>query len=229
MAWHVPSPPFTLRAFRVAPRSRRELYHVTCPVTPSGYPRRMVQITSQTPTNIKDSEWVGFPGGELEGKRPKALCPACREDLGRILGTRRTDDDGPALPARRTLCFQCYRAEIDRAGALKAAGQLDTASAERFQTALPFEPVNRPRLEMLKVERSAARASMLATSAGRFADRRRQAQIAARHALQRIAAGLAAHGVWKSTPGNDVREMAAAIHAAELQLPESWLPFVVSR
>jgi hypothetical protein len=25
------------------------------------------------------------------------------------------------------------------------------------------------------------------------------------------------------------REMAAAIHAAELQLPESWIPFVVSQ
>ncbi|HEY3044666.1 MAG TPA: hypothetical protein VGJ39_11600 [Vicinamibacterales bacterium] len=136
------------------------------------------------------------------------------------------------------LCFQCYRAEIDRARALKAAGQLDTASAERFQTALPFEPVNRPRLEMLKAERSTARVSTLATSSGKFADRRRQAQIAARHALQRIAAGLAGNpespgspgnDVWKPTPADREREIAAAIHAAELQLPESWLPFVVSR
>ena len=82
---------------------------------------------------------------------------------------------------------------------------------------------------MLKVERSPARASMLATSSGRFANRRRQAQIAARHALQRIAAGLAGTGAWKPTPADREREIAAAIHAAELQLPESWLPFVVSR
>ena len=130
---------------------------------------------------------------------------------------------------RRTLCFQCYRAEIDRAHALKAAGQLDTASSERFQTALPFEPVNRPRLEMLKAERSTARASAIVTSPGRFADRRRQAQIAARHALQRIAAGLGGNGAYRPTSADREREIAAAIHAAELQLPESWLPFVVCR
>jgi len=82
---------------------------------------------------------------------------------------------------------------------------------------------------MLKAERSTARASTLATSPGKFADRRLQAQIAARHALQRIAAGLAGNGAWKPTPAERAREMAAAIHAAELQLPESWLPFVVSR
>jgi hypothetical protein len=27
----------------------------------------------------------------------------------------------------------------------------------------------------------------------------------------------------------ETRQMAAAVHAAELQLPESWLPFVVSQ
>jgi len=170
---------------------------------------------SQTPPNTKDSDWVSFPGGELEGKRPKVLCSACREGVGRV--------------PRRTLCFQCYRAEIDRDHALKAAGQLDTASAERFQAVLPFEPVNRPRLEMLKVERTTARVTALATTSGKFADRRRQAQIAARHALQRIAAGLAGNSAWKTRHAEREREMAAAIHAAELQLPESWLPFVVSR
>jgi hypothetical protein len=178
---------------------------------------------------VRDSDWVGFPGGELEGKRPKALCPACREDVGRVLWTRRTDDGSSVPRARRALCFQCYRAEIDRDHALKAAGQLDTASAERFQTALPFEPVNRPRLGMLKAERSTARATALITTSGKFADRRRQAQIAARHALQQIAAGLGGNGVWKMSQAAREREIAAAIHAAELQLPESWLPFVVSR
>jgi len=187
----------------------------------------VMQNTSQAPPNIKDFEWLAFPGGELEGKRPKVLCPACREDVqhcahgqevGRVLGTRRHGSG-------RTLCFQCYRAEFDRDRALKAAGQLDTASAERFQTVLPFEPVNRPRLEMLKVERLTARA----TTTGKFADRRRQAQIAARDALQRIAQRLAGSNTWKATHADREREIAAAIHAAELQLPESWLPFVVSR
>jgi hypothetical protein len=177
----------------------------------------------------KDSDWVGFPGGELEGKRPKALCPACRENVGRTLLTRRTNDGSPALRTRRTLCFQCYRAGLDRDRALNAAGQLHTASAERFQTALPFEPVNHPRLEMLKAERSTAHASTVATMSGQCADRRRRAQIAARHALQRIAGDLTGHSVWKTAASDHAREMTAAIHAAELQLPESWLPFVVSR
>ena len=189
--------------------------------------QNITQVPAQFAKDLNDSDWVGFPGGELEGRRPKALCPACRADVGQVLRTRRTAED--VVPSRRPLCFQCYRAEIDRDRALKAAGQLDTASAERFQTALPFEPVNRPRLEMLKAERSTARGSTLATTSGKFADRRRQAQIAARDALQRIAAGLAGNGARKLTPENNVREMAAAIHAAELQLPESWLPFVVAR
>ncbi len=54
--------------------------------------------------------------------------------------------------------------------------------------------------------------------AGRYVDKRRQAQIAARHALQQIAAGVQARSA-----------TLAAIHAAELQLPEAWIPFVVSR
>ena len=181
---------------------------------------------------MKDSDWVGFPGGELEGKRPKVLCPACRQRLQDLCRAGTPTGSGAGLQTcregRGALCFQCYRAEIDRDRALKAAGQLDT-STERFQTQLPFEPVNRPRLEMLKVEHSTARTSAIVTPSGKFADRRHQAQIAARHALQQIAAGLAAG---KATPaGDDVRarEIAYAIHAAELQLPESWLPFVVSR
>jgi hypothetical protein len=165
--------------------------------------------------NVPDSEWVTFPGGELEGKRPRRLCPACRK---RLNGQR-------TRPSKPALCFQCYRLELEREKALRAAGDLNTASEARFQSALPFEPVNLRRLSMLKAERDAER---LATRAGtgRFADRRRQAQMAARHALQSIAAGLRA----QQAP-IDARErvMAAVVHAAELQLPESWLSFVVSR
>jgi hypothetical protein len=106
---------------------------------------------------------------------------------------------------------------LDRERALKAAGQLDTASDDRFQTTLPFEPIDRPRLQMLRGERAAERA-VLQMGTGRYVDKRRQAQIAARHALQQIAAGLQVRGA-----------VLAAIHAAELQLPEAWLPFVVSR
>jgi hypothetical protein len=129
------------------------------------------------------------------------------------------------------LCFQCYRAELDRERKLKAAGNLDTASEERFQGALPFEPVNRPRLERLRVDRLAARAS-LESGTGRFVDKRRRAQIAARHALQCIAEGLKARDtsgrlVTSEDEGRNV--LAEATHAAELQLPDAWLPFVLSR
>ena len=206
-------------------------------------------------------EWITFPGGELEGRRPKVLCPTCRErfrtlpdDEGHIrrrsvLNTR--EGSGPSASASgapsaaaalgclsgggaprevnkaKPLCFQCYRTELDRQRALKAAGELDTASDERFQTALPFEPVNRPRLDMLKAERGVSRDAM--AQGGRFADKRRQAQINARHALQRIASGLKAQPVAQHGNVEADRAWASAVHAAELQLPESWLPFVVSR
>lgn len=175
----------------------------------------MVQKTSQ----IVDEQWVPFPGGELEGKRPKALCSQCRERLRRASA-------GPAVRQRPNgLCFQCYRAELEREKAFKGAGEFAEASADRFQAGLPFEPVNLPRLEMLKAER-VAHLHTMREGTGRFVHKRRQAQISARHALQRIAAGLKACQL----PATErERSMADAIHAAELQFPEAWLPFVVSR
>ena len=155
-------------------------------------------------SQVVDAEWITFPGGELEGKRPGARCSACRARGGH-------------RASRGPLCFQCYRVELDRERALKAAGQLDTASDGRFQTALPFEPVDVVRLERLRAARSADRVAAQ-VGVGRYVDRRRQAQIAARRALQQIATGIQSRGA-----------AMAAIHAAELQLPEAWLPFVVSR
>jgi hypothetical protein len=171
---------------------------------------------------VVTEEWVTFPGGELEGKRPKALCSACREALKREATTY-----GTTGAARRTrlLCFDCYRADLARARAIKDAGELDTASDARFQTQLPFEPVNHARLDMLKASRAEARTTASA-GIGQYADKRRRAQIQARHALQTIAAGLLARQL---TPAAQAQTMNAAIHAAELQLPEAWLPYVVSR
>jgi len=102
---------------------------------------------------------------------------------------------------------------------------LDTASEARFQSALPFEPVNQARLARLRQERIAARVTAQA-GVGRYVDKRRQAQVAARHALERIVIGLR-----ERNAGAVERErvLASATHAAELQLPEAWLPFVVSR
>ena len=159
----------------------------------------------------------------MEGKRPKRLCQACRTRLQQTahaalkLGAAA---DAPPPP----ICFQCYREELKRQTALKAAGELDTASEQRFQSALPFEPVDQPRLAALKAGRAIVRMASQ-SSDGRFVDRRRQAQIAARHALQTIDAGLRQQ---TSRVAHD-RVFAAAVHAAELQLPESWLPFVCAR
>jgi hypothetical protein len=180
-----------------------------------------VAIAPQIASQVVDGDWVAFPGGELEGKRPKALCPGCREALKRETESRRRAESSRVRP----LCFQCYRAELERERGLHAAGCLDTSSDARFQAQLPFEPVNHGRLEMLKVERTTARAASV-HGIGEYVDKRRRAQIAARHALQAIAAGLKARNV---PPALEAGVLAAAAHAAELQLPESWLPFVVAR
>ena len=170
-------------------------------------------------------EWVTFPGGELEGKRPKALCPACRETLRKAaLGDRSQEPGARSEKKPGALCFQCYRADLERDRALQRAGDLDTGSAERFQYQLPLEPVNRPRLQALKAAVAESRA---ATSP--HTDKRRRAQIEARRALANIAAGLRARGF--GAPGNAAGErvMFEVVRAAELQLPDAWLPFVVSR
>jgi hypothetical protein len=188
----------------------------------------MNTMTIFTNAGAEPADWAPFPGGELEGSRPRTVCAACREAVRAAARPspllRRS---GPELARSRkaALCFQCYRAGLDRRRALRAAGALDTATDERFQSLLPFEPVNRPRLEMLKVERLQARARSEAGH-GQFADRRRRAQIAARHAIQRIADGVREHHVARKDAD---RVMAAAAHAAELQLPDSWLPFVMAR
>jgi hypothetical protein len=179
----------------------------------------------QTVEQLEHEEWVTFPGGELEGRRPNVLCPTCRALVAREAATRRSSRRGRPRP----LCFACYRADLARQRALAAAGALDTASPERFQQQLPFEPVNRVRLERLKAERIELR-SVAAHGIGRHGDKRRRAQIDARHAIERIASGVAARGLAHAPSSRiDTAAIDAAIRAAELQLPESWLPFVLSR
>jgi hypothetical protein len=112
-----------------------------------------------------------------------------------------------------------------RERAAAAAPDPDSAFGARFQTQLPFEPVNRSRLEGLRAVRAEERTAAVA-GPRRFEHRRRQAQMAARHALHGAMAGVRRRGT--VTP-EEARAFAAAVHAAELQLPESWLPFVVSR
>src|SRR4051812_7048163 len=173
------------------------------------------------PTHI-DIGWAPFPGGELEGQRTRSLCPTCRaKRLGSLQET--------SVAAKPALCFQCYRVEFERNRKIKAAGELNTASDARFQVALPFEPVNVPRLAQLKIEREQSR-TQARMGNGVYAERRRRAQIQARRALGRIFRGLQQRELDdrnQALPRESV--IAAAVHAAELQLPESWLPFVVAR
>ncbi len=137
---------------------------------------------------VVTDESVTSAGGELEGVRPKAPCPSCREALKREAAVY-----GSSGPSRRSrlLCFDCYRADLERTGAFKAAGELDTASEARFQSHLPFEPVNRSRLGMLEAERNESRAAAR-RGIGQYVDKQRHAQIEARHALKAIAASLKA-------------------------------------
>ena len=162
-----------------------------------------------------DNEWVALPGGELEGRRPKTLCGPCR--------VRKAAGAPP-----RAICFECFRADRRRDEALKTAGAFEAISEARFQDGLPFEPVDRPRLERLKAERVRVR-RQARVGVGRYVDKRRQGQMAARHALQRIASGLASRHITPVARAVVEREELDAIHAAELQLPGAWLPFVIAR
>src|SRR5262245_46359613 len=103
----------------------------------------MIESQGERSPQVDGGEWVAFQGGELEGIRPKVMCPVCR-------ARRLAHKPSPLAQAMpRPLCFQCYRLSLDRARALRAAAELDTSSVERFQDGLPFEPVSRPRLERL--------------------------------------------------------------------------------
>jgi hypothetical protein len=188
---------------------------LTCHAPPV-HCRHMATPSSEN-LQTADTEWITFPGGELEGKRPRARCPACRERLTRELDRSIASAVTSRHAGPNPICFQCYRTELQRDRALRAAGQLDTASDARFQYALPFHPVNKARLAALKAERSAVR-PMVKPIIRQCTDRRRHAQIAARHAL------LSTSSLQPSTGCT----IASGVHAAELQLPESWLPFVVS-
>jgi hypothetical protein len=170
-----------------------------------------------------ETDWIPFPGGELEGKRPRALCPSCRSRAEQAQEGD-THSDGPSA-----LCFQCYLLELQRDRKIKAAGDLDTATEARFQSALPFEPVNTSRLARLQTERQAAQARAR-IGVGGYIEKRRRAQIEARHALARVFQGLKDRRLIEAGHLKS-RESAleAATRAAELQLPEAWLPFVVSR
>jgi hypothetical protein len=172
--------------------------------------------------DVTDSDWKPFPGGELEGKPPRALCADCR---ARLHAAARS----AASPGRSALCFQCYRVELERNRWFQAAAELQTASEARFQTSLPFEPVNIPRLARLRAERQASRTAAR-EGAGLYVERRRRAQIEARHTLARIIQGLRERQLvdLRATRTDASAEMSGRT-VTDLQLPEAWLPFVAAR
>jgi len=85
------------------------------------------------------------------------VCAACREREARY-GFRDRADDDPSVPRPRTLCFDCFRMELDRRRAV--AAQL----ARGWNATQADLPLNRTLAEITR--------------------RRRRAQIAARHALE---------------------------------------------
>jgi hypothetical protein len=90
-------------------------------------------------------------------RRSAVLCAGCREREARY-GFRPNDDDEPAVERPRTLCFGCFRVELDRRQAV--AARL-ARGWNGHQVTLPLERT----LEALD-------------------RRRRRAQIAARHVLE---------------------------------------------
>src|SRR5262249_20602087 len=150
-----------------------------------------------------------------------ARCAACRE--ARRCGELRGNIDPAEKPG--TLCFQCYRAELDRERALTAAASLNAASEERFQLQLPLEPGNRPRLAMLRAAREAARQAAASRPQVRqgLVIRRRRAQLEARHTLDRLAAGLRARGIGTMKPPMRAAELRRATVS---EYPAAWVPFL---
>ena len=103
-------------------------------------------------------EWVSFPGGELEGRRPNAICLSCQERKARFRyrGVVKAD-------RFHTLCFRCYRAELDRVRARLLAA---TDPVRGGAAVLTFPS---GRVDPMYVELDL---------------RRRRAQIVARHVLE---------------------------------------------
>jgi hypothetical protein len=88
--------------------------------------------------------------------RPGRLCAACQEREARY-GFRDSDNDDPTVERPRTLCFACFRMEMDRR---RAAAEQLARGWNATQAELPLAG----KLDQVHL-------------------RRRRAQIAARHAL----------------------------------------------
>lgn len=147
----------------------------------------MTHTSPTDATTVPSTGWLAFPGGELEGRPSLALCDRCR-------AAKRSGQPRPLQ--RSALCFQCYRADLAVARRLRERVEVHTGSAERFQDALPFEPVDTSRLARLKRRRAAALAAPR-TTVERCVESRVKAQMDARHALAAVVSGLRARGLYR--------------------------------
>ena len=111
-----------------------------------------------------DARWTARPRPQMRRAPQKpVLCAGCRAREARY--GFRPDEDDPLVERPRTLCFECFRAEIGRR----------REAAQAIQVRLPIEEI----IESLS-------------------RRRRRAQIAARHALDRAeSAKWAKSAKWK--------------------------------
>ena len=178
------------------------------------------------PRQVVELEWVPFSGGNLEARRPQALCAPCAAKRRR--GTRAGLLAGAARSRNAPLCFECFRTGLERERALMSARDIHTASEARFRYLLPFEPVNHERLERIRAERTKAFSAM-ETALGRLKPRRRKAQITARRALGEAMASFSGPRWDGRVAASQTGGRASAVRVEELQFPESWLPFVVAR
>jgi hypothetical protein len=100
-----------------------------------------------------DQRWTDRPHPEMrKAPRKPVLCAGCQAREARY--GFRPDNHDPGVERPRTLCFECFRAEIGRR----------QEAAQAIQVRLPLAPALEQTLESLSL-------------------RRRRAQIAARHAL----------------------------------------------
>ena len=109
-----------------------------------------------------DEQWTDRPRPQARTPRKRALCAGCRACEARY--GFRPDRDDPLVERPRTLCFECFRAEIGRR----------RAAAQATQVRLPLSP-----------HRAGARngGRGLEQTLESLRLRRRRAQIAARRAL----------------------------------------------
>ena len=123
--------------------------------------------SAETHRKLLKKNGLRFQAASWKGSGPRCMCPACRlrafrasASQGRAPRTRRASPESRAPSPESRSVFSATASTRRASGRCSAARNLNTASEARFQDSLPFEPVNRARLERLRAERSTARAAL---------------------------------------------------------------------